>query len=411
MSDKDHHFPASSSHATNDATNDSTHSSHNPSWTLKPCPQCNSSVKNVPYHVRTTHQISVEVTYLDQSALFNVVRNADTQNFHCGRCGKGYRDPVSLKSHANKCTFVADARNSLELPDPHDLDPITSPASLQTPHSPVRSLALRRSSLELPLDLPPMFSPKPSKIPGLHPDGESMLPYKESKYFREPDAHTVVLHPRFNLPALGIVINTKYKVVICISCHHAISVTTIATHIKQHGHAVKAPAMLSATLAEEYGIVDGPPPFPRDRPPPIFGIEVEEEVFYFCGRCERGYRNVASLRAHQNSPERCPRSEGEENHSFHGYAQTFRLTSCLLLCQRRPSRTSAVKVIDPAKILLATLLPPDDFSKTPLTAPAHNLDLSTFLHRVRRSAKHSKAGAWQGSGFDWSLFRVYQGSI
>ena len=39
----------------------------------------------------------MQVAYLEQDETFEVFRNADTQQFHCDRCGRGYADPVSLQ--------------------------------------------------------------------------------------------------------------------------------------------------------------------------------------------------------------------------------------------------------------------------------------------------------------------------
>ncbi|KAJ7814720.1 hypothetical protein B0H13DRAFT_2381540 [Mycena leptocephala] len=42
-------------------------------------------------------------------------------------------------------------------------------------------------------------------------------------------------------------------------------------------------------------------PIPDDNPPPIFGLRLSEDLYYFCGRCGRGYASPEILNAHQKA--------------------------------------------------------------------------------------------------------------
>ncbi|THH13339.1 hypothetical protein EW146_g6867 [Bondarzewia mesenterica] len=308
---------------------------------LTTCTRCGVSVLNMNLHVRSNHQTSTEVMYTGETEPSPVVRNADTQCFHCARCSKGYRDPVSLKSHVKRCTFYAGVPTSSLPDDPQDLDPLPS-GDLQ------RHSSLSHTKIMSPSPYSPTASPKAFTLP----EPSSKPPFEESLYFWPPDEHTVVIHPRINLPALGLIVNTKYKIVICISCRHAVSLSTVATHLKKHARAIHSPPGLAESLAQEYGIDDNTPlSFPRDHPPPIFGIEVEEAPFYFCSRCRRGYTA----------------------HSRRAYFPV----------DEKRLQPSTIQNSDHVKLFLSALSPLEDFAKLPLIAPAHDLDLGTFMHRER----------------------------
>ncbi|THH06229.1 hypothetical protein EW146_g9679 [Bondarzewia mesenterica] len=269
-----------------------------------------------------------------------------------------------------KCQVIPEPTISTGAEDPHDLEEIPS---LDAHRAPL-------SDDTLPLNPPP----RPSNSRNQHADDSYTRHFDASLYVRRPDDDTVICHPRVNLPALGLVINTRYKVVLCITCEHCINLKHIPNHIKQHQPGVVLSDNLISILANEYMIADDDSlPFPRKGFKPIFGLAIEQDIYHFCGHCDRGYSTLASLRAHQNSPERCPHPAQEQNTSYSGYAQSFFLgphraffhIDIEALDLRAQDNTNHVS------LFLDTHSMADDFSQTPLSGPAHSLDLSPFLHR------------------------------
>lgn len=196
-----------------------------------------------------------------------------------------------------------------------------------------------------------------------------------------------MVHPQLNLSSLGIVINTRYKAVVCISCAHAITTHDLHLHVNKHFPFVSVSPDFEQTLREEFGVSDGTPPLPRDCPPPVFGIAVEAEPFYFCSQCSKGYRTLAVLKSHQRSTERCPPGPNHDHTYTRGYAQTFFFggtrhsffqVNADLLPHRQYNDTQAYQTA-----LIDSLPPPDDYDNLPLVAPQDNLDLGNLMHRER----------------------------
>ena len=277
----------------------------------------------------------------------------------------------STQNHCATCVYVEDYAASQSL-DPNDLSPL--------PRTPSRSPSITPGP-PVPSPITPMLSSTSARH--LTDDHDA---YDETMYARQPDSLTVVTHDKFNLPALGIVINTVYHVVICIRCGHCIKLKNLTSHLQSHSRTIPVPPNIGPSLAEEFSIVSlDSVPIPRDNPPPIFGIIIEDDLYHFCDRCGRGYSSMLSLRSHQNDLLKCPRKNEEVNRSTQGYAQTFTRGQNRAFfrvdVQSLPLRSD----IDPnhVQLFLDHLPPPDDPSTTLLVKPAHNQDLGTFAHRER----------------------------
>ena len=262
--------------------------------------------------------------------------------------------------------------------DDHDIHPTYD--DLQSDRQPTTPKTSPR-----PIPNSPAFTPQFPPSPKSLTDAHHLPAWDETQYIRSPDRHTVTQYPDFNLPSLGLIINTFHRVVICISCSHAVTIKNIHLHVKKHSSFVQIPPCLEDTIREEYGIDDADPDIPRDCPAPIFGLMIEEQPMYFCSRCGRGFQTLHILQSHQRSLERCPSNSDEPATYTRGYAQSFFLGARRAFFEVNAdlldSNTTDTHLYQTAFLL--SVPPPDDYSQIPLTSPAHDLDLGNFMHRER----------------------------
>lgn len=204
-----------------------------------------------------------------------------------------------------------------------------------------------------------------------------------SLYDIVPDDDTVVYDAAHNLPALGIIINTLLKVVICVECGEAIEPALVCAHVKQHNAHYKPGATILEDLREKYGIVPlAEIAYSAGPIRPIFGIPIKPEQLYFCAACDRGYSSLVSLRGHQSNGKRCHVPIAERAcYMLYGQRLTkgptkryFPVdTSCLSLRQDIPLAYSTV--------FGTTMPPPPDYTKLPVQDIEDPQNLSSFLFR------------------------------
>jgi hypothetical protein len=131
------------------------------------------------------------------------------------------------------------------------------------------------------------------------PDGsEETEPPGRSSVAVFPDEHTIFEHEKYNFEALELLINTKYKLLICIKCAYALTLGTAESHIRQHNLLPISSDMID-DLEQEFGLLSPIElDFPRDRPAPIFGLAFTSHEFHFCGGCGHGFAEHHTLQVH-----------------------------------------------------------------------------------------------------------------
>ncbi|KAF8953005.1 hypothetical protein BDZ97DRAFT_1930113 [Flammula alnicola] len=274
------------------------------------------------YLQRVKHQEKAQVRYRDPDETFDVTRG-ELHSFWCVRCTKSYEDPVSLRKHAVTCSQIPGAHSPRST-----LSPALDPQMLTDTDLDESTLkeALRRDLITVP---PHPFGEVIVIVSDSDTsDNEELehLPlskFDPSSVIHEPDEYTIINHLTINLPALGIIINTLLKCVICLHCSRAVEFTGIERHIHTHLKFVNIPDALSEDLGTEFGLVPLKEIGYFSAPiPPVFGIPIYEDPYYFCGKCHRGYQDYPTLRSHQSNKERCTVERKEK--SFHvGYAQSI----------------------------------------------------------------------------------------
>ncbi|KJA20683.1 hypothetical protein HYPSUDRAFT_203652, partial [Hypholoma sublateritium FD-334 SS-4] len=210
---------------------------------------------------------------------------------------------------------------------------------------------------------PPRTSPQPA-MPR-KPDEIDVALYDIT-----PDEGTVIHDSGYNFPAIGIIINTVFKVVICMECGEALDPVSICAHTRQHNPHNRPMPTIVEDLRERYGIVaPNELSYATQKVYPVFGIPIEPNLLHFCGKCHRGYNSVDSLRGHQSSGSRCEVPFAQRS-SYLSYGQ--KLTKEWALNIR--GRTSPVAAPSPhpwppssAAALFRGLPPP--WPPTPVASP------------------------------------------
>lgn len=172
----------------------------------------------------------------------------------------------------------------------------------------------------------PSLSLSPSPSLSLLCSPEALPNIDTSEYTSIPDCHTVIHHHPYNLPALGIVVNTRFHCIICLNCERAVDCSNLIEHIHHELPLCEVPEDLPSDLQASYNLVPySRVVYPSGPTPPIFGILLHPQPIFFCD-CGKGYATFETLRTHQTriSERECPLRHKKP--SYHqGYGQ--RLTA------------------------------------------------------------------------------------
>lgn len=224
---------------------------------------------------------------------------------------------------------------------------------------------------------PPRTSPQPA-LP-LTP-GEIDV----ALYDITPGEDTVVRDSRYNFPALGIIVNTAFKAVICMECGEALDPVSICTHTRLHNPHNRPLPTIVEDLRERYGIVAlNEIPYASEKVYPVFGVPIEPHLLQFCGECHRGYSSLDSLRGHQSSGSRCHVPLAQRS-SYLSYGQKLTKGPHRRYFSVDVSRLSRRQDIAGfhSGLFKTTMPPPPDFSTLPVQDLEDHQNLGSFLHRA-----------------------------
>jgi hypothetical protein len=110
-----------------------------------------------------------------------------------------------------------------------------------------------------------------------------------------PDEHSIVDPFLLRTP---YIINTKYMVLICTQCKHAVTPDNASTHAYRLHRSCKVPESFAAELNKAYPALKAEKIHPGSVVEPIFGLAVPMQQFVICARCLRGYSSQSSWRSH-----------------------------------------------------------------------------------------------------------------
>ena len=111
-----------------------------------------------------------------------------------------------------------------------------------------------------------------------------------------PDEHSIVDDPL--LLRTPYIINTKYMVLICIQCKHAVTPDRASTHAHRLHRMCKVPDSFVAELDKKFRALKSEKIHPGSMIQPIFGLAVPVQQYLVCARCLRGYSNHSSWHSH-----------------------------------------------------------------------------------------------------------------
>ena len=292
-------------------------------------------------HKSGVHVPSTKVTYSDPKEETLLVRKDGL--FYCTRCTYSSAHPNVIQKHCKTCIIT-----------------------------PVLPMEVATSS---PLGSPSLsLSCSPPELPTL--DLRDYIPL--------PGRDTIVHHPSYNLPLMGVVINLKFRCFICLKCSRAIDASKLIEHVRGDLPLIDIPADLPSDLQSEYSLIPYnsivyiPGPIS-----PIFGLALHPEPVFFC-ECGKGYATFETLRPHQTrvGERECPYRERKAG--FHkGYAQ--RLTGNRPLFEVDPSpwrHKSDISLHYP--LAFCRSLPPlRDYSKMEIKGAEDEMNTSSFFYTQR----------------------------
>ena len=209
-------------------------------------------------------------------------------------------------------------------------------------------------------------------------------PLLESDYIPFPTNETVVEHQPYNLPSLGIVINLRFRCIICINCERAIDPSSLSEHIHKDLPMIDIPADLQTVLENTYHVVPySSVGYSQGPISPVFGIPLHLSPLFFCD-CGRGYSTFNALRVHQTrgGDRPCPlRQHNPGNHQ--GYGQ--RLTSHRRFFEVDPNKWSKDQEgFRNYRLAFSRSLPPlRDYSNMEIKGAEDEMNTSSFFYTER----------------------------
>jgi hypothetical protein len=183
---------------------------------------------------------------------------------------------------------------------------------------------------------------------------------------------------------MGIVINLYFRCVICLNCERAVDTTKLVEHIRKDLPLCEVPVELPAVLETTYNLVPySTIVYTRGPIPPIFGIPLQPNPFFFC-ECGKGYSTIEALRPHQTrvGDRECPaRSKKIRFHK--GYGQ--RLTANRSIFEVEPIEW-LIASEDHFQYPLAfsrSLPPLRNYSKMEIKGAEDEMNTSSFFYTQR----------------------------
>ncbi|KAK7017839.1 hypothetical protein R3P38DRAFT_2539939, partial [Favolaschia claudopus] len=165
-----------------------------------------------------------------------------------------------------------------------------------------------------------------SELVPIPPDFEE---FDHAGHIIEPCTDTVTHVDELRLEAYGIVVNTRWKIVICICCGKVLTLGDLRRHIIRHFKDLDVPPTLADSIAERFDFDPGTlPTAPTQQTSAIYGLLITPRPHLVCARCGHGFSTPTSFSRHEHKPS-CPSAPGDPASFYFSYAFSLYLKSPL----------------------------------------------------------------------------------
>ena len=210
---------------------------------------------------------------------------------------------------------------------------------------------------------------------------EALPSIDTSEYTSIPDSRTVIHHPPYNFPALGIVINTHFHCIICLNCEHTVDTSNLIEHICHELPCCKVLENLPSVLQASYNLVPySRIIYPLSPTPPIFGILLHLQPIFFCD-CGKGYAVFETLWTHQTHTGECECSFQHKRPSYHqGYGQCLTANWPFFEVDCTPWHLASDTSYHYPLTFCQSLLPLHDYLKMKIKGAEDEMNTSSFFY-------------------------------
>ncbi|KAF5344634.1 hypothetical protein D9756_011233 [Leucocoprinus leucothites] len=254
-----------------------------------------------PAHKACTKAFA-NVKYPNNAGTFNIQRNKQTKLIGCLYCDNKYYSTKEIAKHAGEC------QASLE--DGEATSMTAAPLKNQPPVQPHHTTSVIHSH---PLASIPTM-PMPSQL-DLEPDSMSDTasieentrpPTRASQAERPTQANDVDKSgDQLQTPLLnryGLIVNTHYKILVCIDCKSVIDPQDVRQHFLNQHKGFQTPLDLSQKIHEEaaaeYPGLVSKPPEPTEPVDPIDELGLPVSNYRLCDSCQRCFKTADTFRKH-----------------------------------------------------------------------------------------------------------------
>jgi hypothetical protein len=177
------------------------------------------------------------------------------------------------------------------------------------------------------------------------------------------------------MASVGIAVNTRARVIICLACRQAIQPNRLYDHIRRHAP-MRLPLHACDTILGAYDLIQNPAKArPTTKIAAVYGLDLVSG-YLACGSCGYACRSDPALQRHRVRRTRCTRS------SFGlSYAQTFTPSSGRMYFAVDVTASASMEVdegFDPVTHLKQKYAPVP-FQQLAITSPQNPRDSNHFL--------------------------------
>lgn len=97
------------------------------------------------------------------------------------------------------------------------------------------------------------------------------------------------------------VVNTEYRVLICLECRHAVSPNSASSHVQSEHCQCRVSKDFNSKLSECFPQLTEDAVHPGRAVSPVFGLAIPPSMYHICKACLHGYKTPDCLRKHRKT--------------------------------------------------------------------------------------------------------------